>query len=374
MTGTPILDLEQAPPELKSSRRNRLIGLAIGAMIGGLLALFTRDDAPNLNFLYWIPALYVAVAVHELGHLLAGSLVGMKPGGLVIGGLAIMKSGDHYSIRFDFKRIIGGGMAMPLTQKDKFIPRQFAWMVAGGPIASLSLTVLCGTLSVVRSDYSGGWINVLFWMALLTMTSLIPASAGLNKSDGARLRELLRHPDRVGPWIALVAIQSEEKQGILPRDWDSELVDRALATPPDANEYPFCQLLMFYRQADLGNETAATEHLENVLATAVRGRKLFCHACYLEAAAASAMMRKNSANAKTWLERACKLQKPLMRDSVDGAIAICEERYEEALNHLQKAREFIKRRKLDSGLARFAKENLEKYEALCKSALSTPAL
>lgn len=373
MTGTPILDLEQAPPELKSSRRNRLIGLAIGVVLGLLLAYFTRDDAPNLNFLYWIPALYLAVAVHELGHLTAGAIVGMKPGGLVIGGLTIMKSGDRYSVRFDFKRIIGGGMALPLTQKDKFTPRQFAWMVAGGPVASLALSVLCGTLSILQSDYSGSWINVLFWMALLTMTLLIPASAGLNKSDGARLRDLLHHPDGVGPWIALVALQSDEKRGVRPRDWDPELVERALITPPDVNEYPYSELLMFYRQADLGNEAAATEHLENVLATSVRGQKLFCHACYLEASAASALMRKSAAQARVWLDRACKLRKPLMRDSVDAAIAIAEERYDDALIHLRKAREFFRKRKLDSGLARFAIENLEKYEALCTSALSTPA-
>src|SRR6202044_3463050 len=99
------------------------------------------------------------------------------------------------SVRFDFRRILGGGVAVFLTRKNEFSANQFAWAVAGGPLASLALTVVCGAISAVHSDHSGGWINSLFWMGLLSMSSLIPLSAGLNKSDGARLWELLRHPD-----------------------------------------------------------------------------------------------------------------------------------------------------------------------------------
>lgn len=156
----------------------------------------TSDAAPRLNFLLIFPALYVAVAVHELGHLLAGRIVGMKPGGLVIGGFSIVKSGRHHSVRFDYRRIMGGGMAMFLTTKNRVGPNQFAWAVAGGPLASLALTAVFGAVLLLHSDYSGGWTNILFWVSLLGMSSLIPASAGVNKSDGARLWELLRHPDR----------------------------------------------------------------------------------------------------------------------------------------------------------------------------------
>ena len=69
-------------------------------------------------------------------------------------------------------------MALPLTQKDKFSPGQFAWLVTGGPIASLAFTVACAALSILHADHSGGRINILFWTALLTMTSLIPATCG----------------------------------------------------------------------------------------------------------------------------------------------------------------------------------------------------
>ena len=257
---------------------------------------------------------------------------------------------------------------MFLTMKNQFSPNQFAWAVAGGPLASFALMVACGAISLLHSDYSGGWTNTLFWMALLSMSSLIPASAGVNKSDGARLWELLRHPERSQSWIALIAMNSEEKRGVRPRDWDPELVERVQATDPAAKEYAFTELLMFYRQLDQGDEAAATGHLENALSASSQCGKLVRYCCYLEAAAASASIRKNAGNARIWFERALKVRKPLMTDSTEAAIAICEERYEDALRHIDAARRFVSRRRLDSGLVRVGLDMLEQREADCRLA------
>jgi membrane-associated protease RseP (regulator of RpoE activity) len=61
-----------------------------------------------------LPALYVTVAIHELGHLAAGRTVGMRPGAIMIGGVAIFKSGAHWGIRFDYRCMFSGGGAKPL--------------------------------------------------------------------------------------------------------------------------------------------------------------------------------------------------------------------------------------------------------------------
>jgi hypothetical protein len=371
MSGSPIFDLEQAPPEAKKNLLWRLIALSVGALLGVVLGTFSIF--PTLNVLLLLPALYVAIAVHELGHLLAGRIVGMKPGGLVIGGFSIVKSGRHHSVRFDVRGIAGGGMAMFLTTKNSFTPKQFAWMVAGGPLASFALMAACGVISLLLSDYGGGWTNILFWMALLTLSSLIPASVGVNKSDGARLWELLRHSDRAQCWIALIAMNSEERRGVRPRDWDLELVEAVLATEPVAKQYPYTELLMFYRQLDQGNEATAVAHLENALSASAGAGKLVRYCCFIEAAAASASIRKHPGNARTWFERARKVRRPIRTDGFEAAIAICEERYEDALKHIEAARKFFKRRKMDSGLVRFAMDRLDKSEARCKSAVK-PAI
>ena len=263
---------------------------------------------------------------------------------------------------------------MCLTTKNRFTPKQFAWAVAGGPLASFALMVACGAISVLHSDYSGGWTNILFWIALLSLSSLIPASAGVNKSDGARLWELLGHPDRAQSWIALIAMTSEDQRGVRPRDWDPELVERVLATGPAAKEYPYIELLMFYRLLDQGDEAAAAGHLENALSASAQGGKVIRHCCYLEASGASASIRKNAGNARIWFERARKVRKPIISDSAKAPIAICEERYEDALKHIEATRKAYKRRRLDSGLARFALELLDQSEANCRSAVTQGAV
>jgi hypothetical protein len=109
-------------------------------------------------------------------------------------------------------------------------------------------------------------------------------------------------------------------------------------------------------------------HLENALArSAHAGKPLRC-ALFLEAACASANLRKQAAQARRWRQRACKLRKPESLDVVEAGIAMCEKRYEEAVRHWEAARAHVVRRRLDSGLIRFAKEKWAEYESICRAA------
>lgn len=147
-----------------------------------------------------------------------------------------------------------------------------------------------------------------------------------------------------------------------------------LATDPAAKEYPYTELLMFYRLLDLGNEAAAVGHLENALSASAQGGKLVRHCCFLEAAGASASIRKHACNARIWFERARKVRKPILGASVEALIAIGEERYEDALRYIDATRQFCRRRKLDSGLVRLLMDLLDQREALCRSALTQTAV
>ena len=117
---TPIFDCEQEPPEPSMPWLPKLIGSILGVVITSLLILADADQLPNwhwpaCNGLLIIPALYIAVAVHELGHLTAGTLVGLDTGGIAVGGIALIKSGKNWTFRFD-RRISFCGFFSPLTR------------------------------------------------------------------------------------------------------------------------------------------------------------------------------------------------------------------------------------------------------------------
>jgi peptidase M50-like protein len=125
MSETPILDREIKPPAL---RRNWLATLIVATAV---LVLFLV--VPIQLDLWWaLPMLYASVAVHEVGHLLAARLVGMEMGGIAIGGLMILRSGDRWVTRFQWRRMLSGGLAKPLPEKGDFHASRYAWMVAGG--------------------------------------------------------------------------------------------------------------------------------------------------------------------------------------------------------------------------------------------------
>ncbi|HMJ60827.1 MAG TPA: hypothetical protein VK493_03650, partial [Bryobacteraceae bacterium] len=202
--------------------------------------------------------------------------------------------------------------------------------------------------------------------SLVGVVSLLPFSAGLNKSDGMLLRMLTRYPERSHAWMALVALQTEEARGLRPREWDPRLVARMLAVELRASEYACCQLMAYYRCVDEGPAAAALQHLENALAASACSGTAVRHALFLEAASASAGISKRAGQARTWLERASRLRKPDSLDVVEAGIAMCEGRYQEAARHWEAARARVLRRRLDSGLIRVALEKWAEQEAVCR--------
>jgi peptidase M50-like protein len=362
---TPILDLKEKPPKAAAKGSQTLRALVVGLVVGVLLGVAGIDWMPEWNLLLILPVLFVAIALHEAGHILAGRLAGMDLGGVAICGLIFMKSGRNWAFRFE-PRLIGGGFAKPLPSRGTVELAPFAWTVAGGPIATLLVACLSGAAWLRYGPGAGGWIGLVCWVNafLLLLSGLV--SGGVNRSDGARLRLLLRHPAQAQAWMALLRVQAEEANGVLPRDWDTAEFERMIETPPAAPEYGYCHLLAYYRRLDERDEERALEHLETALAHSKAVGLLMRHCIFLEAASASAALRRNAQAARTWLDRAIRLRKPQLRASVENAIAMCEERYDDALRFQDEVRAFLVRRRLDSGLVRFARERLEEDERICR--------
>jgi hypothetical protein len=197
---------------------------------------------------------------------------------------------------------------------------------------------------------------------------MVPYTSGLQKSDGARLWQLLRHPDETRRLTAFLALQTEGTNGLRPREWSPELFAQLMAVEPSETEYPRCQLLAYYRGLDQGDELAALPHLENVVAKSGKVGKVFRPVAFLEAASACAGIRNQPDKARAWRERAVPLlrNQPEAFETVDASIAMSEGRYEDALPLWQAARDRLFRRRLDSGLARFALDKLAEAQTVCE--------
>ena len=78
MSATPILDLEQEPPRKPWWLLFGLTLFSLAFIFAPFLAEWA-DLNPSFNGLLWLPAIYVAIAVHEAGHLIEASWRASNP-------------------------------------------------------------------------------------------------------------------------------------------------------------------------------------------------------------------------------------------------------------------------------------------------------
>ncbi|HKE28445.1 MAG TPA: M50 family metallopeptidase [Bryobacteraceae bacterium] len=366
MPGTPILDLETPPPPLKSHWLALLLMAGIAGVLANVLPI-------QLDGLWALPMLYAGVAVHEVGHLLAARLVGMEAGGLVIGGLMILRSGDRWVTRFEWRRILSGGLAKPLPKRGEYTSARYLWMVAGGPIATLLLLAASGIACWQYGAAAPAWLSTLCWInVLLAFSCLVPYRIGLSRSDASWLLLQWRKPAESRSWAALLQVMAQETVGTRPRDWDAEAFAEMMAANSNRAESAARHMLAFYRRLDEGREADALDHLEGALAASGLCGRVVRQWCFLEASCSSAILRGKGEQARTWLVAARKVRRPESTRGPEAGIAMAEGRYQDALKLWDEALAFVARRKLDSGLVRFSKERMEFYRGQCRDRAAGP--
>jgi hypothetical protein len=329
-------------------------------------------DHPSFNFFIWIVAVHFMILLHEVGHLVAGNIAGMPPGGIRVGCFQALRSGERWVFRADWKGLLSG-IAVPLPPQKGFRASDFAWMVAGGPIVSIVSIAVCWWAWLAYGNGAADWIGSSFWAAGIGLFSLVPFSSGIHKSDAARFWMLLRNPGQAEAWMALIAVNAENLTGVRPRDWTASLAETMMSSPQQNSAAVVPELFCYCRLLDQGDEETALAHLENCLASSVKPGSKIRQTLYLEAASATAFYRHNAAHARIWRERAIHLGKPEFGASSSAAIAICEGRYEDALREIEEARKYISKRNPGSGLAILALEKLDGREQECRAAIANGA-
>jgi hypothetical protein len=338
MSATPLLDREQPLPTAK--RAKKWWPLLIGAAIGIALEVSNVDLGkigaflPGETLLIWLaPALYFGVLVHELGHLVAGLSVGFEARALMVGAFLVTREAHGWKFRFAPRRMFAGGLTGMAPKSPNGLVDRYIRFTVGGPAASLMLLILTGVLILISPE-SGALHTLLFVDVLLVLSSGIPHTVRSHQSDAKLLLLLLGKGPASERLAAIMYLNALDTQGIQPRDWPRELIEKMSIPTTDK---AFLMQSIFFRYADAldsGDSERIAEAIEHALSINQEAQPGIQRAFYVAASCFQSIFRGNIPLAEAWLESARKVKSALALEDWDtkamAAIALAKGEREQA--------------------------------------------
>lgn len=219
--------------------------------------LTAADEILTAWDLLALPVLILIVlATHEIGHLLAGLSQGMRFLLLIVGPF-----GWHASVsgpRFEWNTnlaLMGGIAATVPTNVGASFRRQLLVLIAGGPAASLLLTIFAVALASVANPRIAAYgIIVAAFSFGIFLVTLIPVRSCGFTSDGLQCIDVLRGGSAVVERSALMQIFTQSLNGVRPRDWDASTIEElSKIDPEDPLRLTGGSLYLLYRAMDSRN-------------------------------------------------------------------------------------------------------------------------
>jgi hypothetical protein len=308
MSNTPILDRELPLPAAQSKTwRLSLLGGAISGVLVFLCWYFDKTGIfPPLPYLLigFLPALEFGVLIHELGHVLAGLSAGFELRMLSVGGFFLTRETQGWKFRFFPRRMLsaGGQTLMVPRSADRLVDR-YLRLVLGGPAATMLLLVLTLMMAVVFPGSAG--IRVLLLLnLLLAVQSCVPYNVRGMATDAKVVLLLIGRGPAAERLAALLYIIAVDAQGIGPRDWPRELVDK-MNVPTSEKAFLTSAISVRYAVAlDSGDPERIAEAVERALLASDEAGPDVQQAFYVAAACFQGIFRNNVPLAEAWLASA----------------------------------------------------------------------
>ena len=318
-----LFTAEPSPVKVKGDGTTSLSYLFIvAAAIVGLLIIDSQisrwgqqQELPQtpgwfVDQLIFFSALFIATALHELGHITAGISVGMKLISVRIGLFHMeIKDGRWRLIPpASWKCLFQGGVRIIPPSPQAYKKSHAIWTGAGGPLANLAASglALLALSSAKGSFYESAW-KLLSYIAAICLVfflvNLIPVREASAYSDGAHIYQVLS--GNVMEDFRRVAAMTEATKitAIRPRDFDISLIEKTASN--DALELyvaVFLHLVASDYYFDLGKiekARAALSKAEGALEKMTTVWKENCGALVLRAVC----IAQNREMAEKWWER-----------------------------------------------------------------------
>lgn len=276
------------------------------------------------------------LAVHELGHALAGRLAGFDFHALIVGPLRCERRGGRLRLGLNRSLALAGGLVVMVPREGANLRTRMAAMTAGGPAASLVLGLALGAW-LLAGDADGGTparslagIAAIVSTAIASVT-LIPGRTGGFSTDGGRILLLLRGGEAAEREVALLTVVAAGQAGVRPADLDPGPIERLRAGPAGVNRV-MGDLIGYAHHLDRGELDAAEVALERARADAGTLPPSVAPSVALEAAYFAAVHRQDARRGRSLLETAGKgaLVPPETPLRAEAAVLVAEGRAAEA--------------------------------------------
>ena len=356
----------------KSAFKTVAVALAmglVGAAFGFLLAKGAMGLAPvheSLKSLSaWdllvLPLIWLfVIMVHEGGHLLGGMARGMRFLLLIVGPFGWVRAGDRIEFRWFFNLGTLGGVAAALPNPERPLKPQLQRLVAGGPLASLLLAVLCvGVFMLTEGRVAAYAVMTAALSATIFMVTSVPMRAGGFMSDGMQFLSLTRDPGMVERRARLVGLMGLSLAGNRPRDLDPAVLAQAQQLAGEETMYDVgVWTYSAYHAWDRGDPDAAGAWLDKIAGVIDDYPDGFRQSVAIELALHAAWQRRDLAAAQAWMARAKGgVTDASRRALAEAAVELLQGDAEAADTSLATARSMLARG-MDPGLAKFTAEQI----------------
>jgi hypothetical protein len=261
-----------------------------------------------LVYLALAPLIFLAMVLHETGHVIGGLLVSFRFISLVAGPLRVIATRRGIRVGLNHSLDLTGGMAATLPLDGRDLQRRLLLAVGGGPLSSLLVALIAGGLAFRLLPHApeAGALAAMAGLASLAifLATISPHESGGAQSDGAQLLALLRGGPQMELHKLILEIQAASLQGTRPRDWDVASLQQAF-TQLGVRDDDWAQagLLAYYHALDGGDTTAAGRYLDQMLSNFDGFSPGMRHNLALEAAFYRAHHCQDPVQAATWLAR-----------------------------------------------------------------------
>jgi hypothetical protein len=227
-----------------------------------------------LPFLIFV-AYELVVLLHHLARILVAEMFGMKLLTFACGPIAIRRIRDRMRFLWNNRETMISGTTVFAPKNLDGLGWRCIWLVATGPLATIIVGILF--LIVVRViDPVRASIDTLFFSAIsflgitVGMVHLLPLSIRRSASYGLLLWDGIRGRPTCEVLFLVAALINEAQQGIRPREWSANMLERGLQLTENfeiAERATLC-LLTYYRTIDLDEIDQAGRYLDEAFAKA----------------------------------------------------------------------------------------------------------